>query len=218
MIRVLIADDQKLVRSGFRIMLELEEDMEVVGEAENGRDAVEGVRLRPTDVVLMDIQMPRLDGIEATRLLGELPKPPRVLVLTTFEMDEYLYGAMKAGASGFLLKDIGREELVAAVRAVAQGERLIAPAMVTRLVERFVQRPAPVAGTPAELAELSERELDTMRLVARGLSNAEIGEQLFIGEATVKSHVAAILRKLGLRDRVQIVVTAYECGLIEPSG
>jgi DNA-binding NarL/FixJ family response regulator len=217
-IRVVVADDQDLVREGFRLILDLQDDMEVVGEAGDGRAAVELARLKRPDVVLMDVEMPGMNGIEATRVLLGDASPPRVLILTTFDSDAYLYEAMKAGAAGFLLKDAGREQLTAGIRAVHAGESLIAPAMVQRLVERFVDRPAPATGVPQDLAEASERELEVMKLVARGLSNAEIAESLVLGEATVKSHVASLLRKLQLRDRVQLVVAAYESGLVEPGG
>ncbi len=215
MIRVLLADDQELVRSGFRLILELADGIDVVGEAADGREAVRLAKELQPDVVLMDIRMPELDGIEATRRLRQAGAEARVLVLTTFDLDEYVYGAMRAGASGFLLKDAPREQLVTAVRTVARGEALLAPAVTRRLIERFVDRPAPVEAAPA-LAELSARELEVLRLVARGLSNAEIADELVIGEATVKTHVARILRKLGLRDRVQAVVLAYESGIVEP--
>ncbi len=216
MIRVLIADDQELVRDGFRLIIDLQEDMAVFGEAGDGRTAVELARLKRPDVVLMDIQMPGIDGIEATRTLMTDERAPRILILTTFGLDAYLYEAMKAGAAGFLLKDSGREELLAAIRAIVEGESLIAPAMVRRLVEMFVARPAPATGVPEAFAEASERELDVLRLVARGLSNAEIADELVVGEATVKSHVTSLLRKQGLRDRVQLVVAAYESGLVVP--
>ena len=216
MTRVLLADDQELVREGFRLILELQDDMEVIGEAADGRQAVELARLKRPDVVLMDIEMPGIDGIEATRRLRGSPDSPRILILTTFGLDAYLYEALKAGASGFLLKDAGREELLSAIRTVVAGESLIAPALVERLIELFVERPAPVNGVPPQLEEASERELEVLRLVARGLSNAEIAAELVVGEATVKSHVTSLLRKLGLRDRVQLVVAAYESGLIQP--
>ncbi len=215
MIRVLLADDQELVRSGFRLILELADGIEVVGEAADGREAVRLAKELQPDVVLMDVRMPELDGIEATRRLRQAGVEVRVLVLTTFDLDEYVYAAMRAGASGFLLKDAPREQLVTAVRTVARGEALLAPAVTRRLIERFVDRPAPVEAAPA-LAELSARELEVLRLVARGLSNAEIADELVIGEATVKTHVAHILRKLGLRDRVQAVVLAYESRIVEP--
>jgi DNA-binding NarL/FixJ family response regulator len=217
MIRVLLADDQELVRSGFRLILELAEGIEVVAEAADGREAVRLAKELQPDVVLMDVRMPELDGIEATRRLRQAGVEARVLVLTTFDLDEYVYGAMRAGASGFLLKDAPREQLVTAVRTVGRGEALLAPAITKRLIERFVDRPAPLEAAPA-LAELSSRELEVLRLVARGLSNAEIAEELIIGEATVKTHVARVLRKLDLRDRVQAVVLAYESGVVEPGG
>jgi DNA-binding NarL/FixJ family response regulator len=214
MIRVLLVDDQELVRSGFRLILEQADGIQVAGEAADGREAVRlGKELNP-DVVLMDVRMPELDGIEATRRLRQAGVEARVLVLTTFDLDEYVYSAMRAGASGFLLKDAPREQLVTAIRTVARGEALLAPAITRRLIERFVDRPAPAEATPA-LAELSARELEVLRLVARGLSNGEIADELVIGEATVKTHVANVLRKLGLRDRVQAVVLAYESGVVE---
>ena len=215
MIRVLLADDQELVRSGFRLILELADGIDVVGEATDGREAVRLAKELDPDVVLMDVRMPELDGIEATRRLRQAGVDARVLVLTTFDLDEYVYAAMRAGASGFLLKDAPREQLVTAVRTVARGEALLAPAITKRLIERFVDRPAPVEQTPA-LVELSTRELEVLRLVARGLSNAEIAATLIIGEATVKTHVARVLRKLDVRDRVQAVVLAYESGIVEP--
>ncbi len=218
MIRVLIADDQALVRGGFRLILQAQPDMEVVGEAEDGRLALQLAReLRP-DVVLMDIRMPELDGIEATRRLGDSPDAPRVLMLTTFDMNEYVYEAMKSGASGFLLKDVRPEELADAVRTVAAGDALLAPSITRRLIEEYVRRPPPGQGRPPELAELTERELEVLQLIAKGLSNAEIGGQLFVSEATVKTHVTRILAKLQLRDRVQAVVLAYESGLVQAGG
>jgi DNA-binding NarL/FixJ family response regulator len=215
MIGVLLADDQELVRSGFRLILELAEGIAVVGEASNGAEAVQLAKELQPDVVLMDVRMPELDGIEATRRLRHAGLETRVLVLTTFDLDEYVYAAMRAGASGFLLKDAPREQLVTAVRTVARGEALLAPAITQRLIERFVARPSPNEAAPA-LSELSARELDVLRLLARGLSNAEIAAELVIGEATVKTHVARTLHKLDLRDRVQAVVFAYEAGLVEP--
>ena len=217
MIRVLIADDQALVRGGFRLILDAQQDMQVVGEAENGAEAIEAARTLTPDVVLMDIRMPVLDGIEATRrLLNDDVGGPRVLILTTFDADRYVYEAMKAGASGFLLKDVRPEQLADAVRVVARGEALLAPVITRRLVEEYVRRPPPGAHAPDELAELTERELDVLKLVAHGLSNTEIGSALFVTEATVKTHVTHIFAKLHLRDRVQAVVFAYECGLVQP--
>ena len=216
MIRVLIVDDQALVRGGFRLILDAQKDMQVVGEAENGRDALEQARALTPDVVLMDIRMPVLDGIEATRRLLSDDGRARVLILTTFDADRYVYDAMKAGASGFLLKDFRPEQLADAVRVVAGGEALLAPVITRRLVEEFVRRPPPGADAPDELAELTDRELDVLKLVAHGLSNTEIGAALFVTEATVKTHVTHILAKLRLRDRVQAVVYAYECGLVQP--
>jgi DNA-binding NarL/FixJ family response regulator len=217
-IRVLVADDQTLVRAGFRAILDVQDDLEVVGEAEDGDEAVALAReLRP-DVVLMDIRMPGVDGIEATRRLLRDGDAPRILMLTTFDLDEYVYEAMKAGASGFLLKDAPRDQLVGAVRTVAAGDALLAPALVRRLIEDFVRRPAPGARPPAELDALTEREREVLTLIARGLANAEIAARLFVSEATVRTHVTHILAKLGLRDRVQAVVLAYETGLVQPGG
>jgi DNA-binding NarL/FixJ family response regulator len=215
-IRVLVVDDQALVRGGFRMILDAQQDIEVVGEAEDGGEALaKATELRP-DVVLMDIRMPEMDGLEATRRLAGRDGATRVLMLTTFDADEYVYEAMKAGASGFLLKDVRPEQLADAVRVVAAGDALLAPAITRRLVEQFVRRPPPGSAKPPELAELTERELDVLRLVARGLSNAEIASALFLTEATVKTHVTHILAKLDLRDRVQAVVRAYESGLVQP--
>jgi DNA-binding NarL/FixJ family response regulator len=214
-INVLLADDQELVRSGFRLILELEDGIAVVGEAADGREAVRLAKELQPDVVLMDVRMPELDGIEATRRLQHAGIEARVLVLTTFDLDEYVYGAIRAGASGFLLKDAPREQLVTAVRTVARGEALLAPAITQRLIERFVARPPAGEATPA-IADLSTRELEVLRLLARGLSNAEIAAELFVGEATVKTHVAHILRKLDVRDRVQAVVFAYETRIVQP--
>jgi DNA-binding NarL/FixJ family response regulator len=216
MIRVLIVDDQALVRAGFHAILESQDDIEVAGEATDGQEAVELARGVRPDVVLMDIRMPGLDGIEATRRLLRDDGPPKVLMLTTFDLDEYLYEAMRAGASGFLLKDAPREQLVNAVRTVAQGDALIAPALVRRLVEDFVRRPPPGTRVPPQVEELSERELEVLKLVARGLSNAEIANTLFLSEATVRTHIGHILSKLHLRDRVQAVVLAYESGIVTP--
>ena len=216
MIRVLLADDQALVRGGFRMILEAQNDVQVVAEAEDGQHAIALARELKPDVVLMDIRMPGLDGLEATRRLLTEPEPPRVLILTTFDLNEYVYEAMKSGASGFLLKDVRPEQLAEAVRTVASGDALLAPAITRRLIEEFVRRPPPGQRAPAELAELTDRELDVLKLIARGLSNAEIAQTLFLSEATVKTHVTRILTKLDLRDRVQAVVFAYECGLVQP--
>ncbi len=214
MTRVLIADDQALVRGGFRMILEAQSDITVVAEAADGRQAIALARSQPPDVVLMDIRMPGMDGIEATRQLLKTAGPgPRVLMLTTFDLDEYVYEAIRAGASGFLLKDVPPDDLVHAVRVVAAGDVLLAPAITRRLVEEFVRRPLP-GRRPTELDRLTERELDVLRLVARGLSNAEIAAHLVLGETTVKTHVTRVLGKLGLRDRVQAVVLAYESGLV----
>ena len=218
MIRILLVDDQALVRAGFRMILEAEEDMEVVGEAADGREAVtEARRLRP-DVVLMDVRMPDVDGIEATRrLLAEDRSAVKVVMLTTFDMDEYVYDALRAGASGFLLKDVPPEQLVDGIRAIAKGDALLAPSVTRRVIEEFVRRPpASVRTLPPKLEELTARELEVLKLIARGLSNAEIATELFVSETTVKTHVAHVLMKLGLRDRVQAVVAAYESGLVEP--
>jgi DNA-binding NarL/FixJ family response regulator len=213
-IRVLIADDQPLVRSGIRMILESEEGLEVVGEAADGLEAIARAReLRP-DVIVLDVRMPGVDGIEATRRVLAEPNAPRVLMLTTFDLDEYVYEAMRAGASGFVLKNVPPAKLVDAVRTVAEGDALLSPTITRRMIERFVQRPLPTRSP--ELAELTERETDVLRLIARGLSNAEIAERLFLSEATVKSHVNRILSKLGLRDRTQAAVRAYETGLVEP--
>lgn len=214
-IRVLVADDQELVRGGFRLILE-RAGMLVVAEAANGQEAVDLAREHSPDVVLMDIRMPVMDGIEAaTVLLGGDEPRPRVLALTTFDLDEYVYQAVRAGASGFLLKDVSPDDLVHAVQAVARGDTLLASAVTRRLLERFSS--APLDGVlPAHLASLPERELEVARLVARGLSNADIGRELFLSEATVKTYVSRLLGRLGLRDRVQIAVLAYESGLVRP--
>jgi DNA-binding NarL/FixJ family response regulator len=216
MIRVVVADDQALVRGGLVAMLSAQDDIEVVGEAADGGTAVdEALRLRP-DVVLMDIRMPNVDGIEATRRLAAHAGGPRVLVLTTFDLDEYVYESLRAGAGGFLLKDAPPARLAEAVRTIAAGEALLAPAITRRLVERFVRRPPPDTARRERFGELTERELEVLGLVARGLANAEIAGELFVSEATVKTHVTRILAKLRLRDRVQAVVLAYESGLVEP--
>jgi DNA-binding NarL/FixJ family response regulator len=210
-IRVLVADDQSMVRAGFRMLLSGEPDIDVVAEASNGIEAVDkAARFRPT-VVLMDIRMPELDGLQATRRILAADDSARILILTTFDLDEYVYEALRAGASGFVLKDDPPEQLLAAIRIVAAGDALLSPAITKRVIENFTQIPHPEP--PKELAELTERELDVLRLIARGLSNAEIGEELYIGEATVKTHITHILQKLGLRDRVQAVVLAHETHL-----
>jgi DNA-binding NarL/FixJ family response regulator len=215
-ISVLIADDQQLVRAGFHMILDAEEDIEVIGEAADGREAVREVqRLRP-DVVLMDIRMPDQDGIEATRQLVNGEGSPRILILTTFDLDEYVYDALRAGASGFLLKDTPPEQLVEAIRVVAGGESLLSPSVTTRVIEEFVAKKRPAQPKPRGLDELTARETEVLGLVARGLSNAEIAKELWVGETTVKTHVARLLMKLGLRDRVQVVVLAYEHGVVEP--
>jgi DNA-binding NarL/FixJ family response regulator len=212
---VLIADDQMLVRSGMRMILEVHPDIEVIAEAADGREAVEIAQLRRPDVVLMDIRMPNLDGIGATRqILRRGSGAPRVLMLTTFDLDEYVYDAMKAGASGFLLKNAPPEQLVESVRAVSRGEALLAPDITRRLIEHYVSSPRRGSGPPARLEELTERELEVLILVARGKSNAEIAAALCISEGTVKTHVSRVLAKLELRDRVQAVVIAYETGIV----
>jgi DNA-binding NarL/FixJ family response regulator len=215
-VRVLLCDDQELVRTGFRLILDLVDDLTVVGEAADGAECLRMVARHTPDVVLMDVRMPRMDGIEATRRLVAARSPARVLMLTTFDLDEYVYDAMRAGASGFLLKDAPREQLVAAVRMVARGDAVLAPGLTRRLVERFVAAPPASAGVPAALEGLSERELDVFARLARGESNAEIARHLVVGEATVKTHVGRILGKLDLRDRVQAVVLAYESGFLRP--
>ena len=215
-IRVLVADDQSMVRAGFRMLLGGEEDIEVVAEASNGLEAVEkAARFEPT-LVLMDIRMPELDGLEATRRILAADSTARILILTTFDLDEYVYEALRAGASGFVLKDDPPEQLIAAVRTVAAGDALLSPAITKRVISQFTRIPRPAP--PKELGDLSEREREVFRLIALGLSNAEIGQELYISETTVKTHVTHILRKLDLRDRVQLVVLAYQTGLVEPDG
>lgn len=219
MIRVLVVDDEPLVRSGVRMILESEADIDIVGEAADGNEALAQASALGPDVVILDIRMPGLDGIETTRrlLMREL-EPPRILILTTFDLDEYVYEAMKAGASGFILKNVPPAKLVDAVRTVANGDALLAPAITRRMIERFVQRAPIGTGRPPALSELTERELGVLRLIARGLSNAEIAKTLFLSEATIKSHVNRVLAKLNLRDRTQATVLAYETGLVEPGG
>jgi DNA-binding NarL/FixJ family response regulator len=217
MISVLLADDQKLVRTGFRLILESEGDIEVAGEAEDGEQALAALRTHQPDVVLMDIQMPRLDGIGATRrIAGDAGIRTRVVILTTFEQDDYVFEALRAGASGFLLKNAPPEQLVEAVRTVAAGDALLAPAITRRVIQDYARRSAPRRDARVEL--LTERELEVLRLLATGKSNAELAAQLFLGEGTIKTHVSHVLSKLGLRDRVQAVVFAYESGLVEPGG
>ena len=217
-VRVLIADDQQLVRSGFRLILESEADVDVVAEAADGREAVAAARRLRPDVALMDLRMPVLDGIAATaEIAGDADLPTRVLVVTTFGTDEHVYAALRAGASGFLLKDAPPAELAAGVRLIANGEALLAPSVTRRVISEFA-RVSRDPQTPSGLADLTERELDVLRLVARGLSNAEIAKELTIGETTVKTHVGNILMKLDARDRAQAVVAAYESGLVRPGG
>jgi len=214
---VLLVDDQSLMRAGFRMILAAEPDMEVVGEAADGRAAVaEGARLRP-DVVLMDVRMPEMDGIEATRRLLDGNDHTKVLMLTTFDLDEYVYEALRAGASGFLLKDVPPEQLVAGIRSVASGESLLAPSVTRRLIQEFVRRPPSAVRTPPqELASLTAREVEVLRMMAQGRSNAEIATEVLVSETTVKTHVAHVLSRLGVRDRVQAVVFAYESRLVSP--
>ena len=215
MIRVVLADDQQLVRSGFRMILRADPELEVAGEASDGVEAVSLAReLRP-DVVLMDVRMPRVDGIEATRQICASAEGPRVLVLTTFDLDEYVFAALRAGASGFLLKDAPEEHLLAAIRVVADGGSLFAPSVSRRLIERFAALDGTVAAPP-DLDALTAREVEVLRLLARGRSNAEIAAELVVSEHTVKTHVARVLGKLDLRDRIQAVILAYECGLARP--
>jgi len=226
-IRVLVVDDQELVRSGFCVILDAADGITVVGEAANGEAAVSQVAAHEPDVVLMDIRMPGMDGLEATRqITGRAPAarsagsgpatPPKVVMLTTFDLDEYVYEALRAGASGFLLKDSPRHDLIAAVRAAAAGDALLAPSVTRRLIEAFARRPPETSPSPSRLASLTSRERDVLLLLARGRSNAEIAAVLFVSEATVKTHVGNLLAKLGLRDRVQAVILAYETGIVVP--
>ena len=216
MIRIVVADDQALIREGLRLVLETEADLQVVGEAADGEAALRACREHRPDVVCMDIRMPGVDGIEATRRLCAVAGGPRVLVLTTFDLDAYVYEALRAGASGFLLKDSPRRHLVHAVRSISAGDALLDPTLTRRLIEDFVERPPVLAGKPPALRGLTDREIDVLSLVAQGMSNAEIATSLFVAETTVKTHVGSLLAKLGLRDRVQLVVLAYESGLARP--
>jgi DNA-binding NarL/FixJ family response regulator len=222
--RVLIADDQALVRAGFRMILAAQPDIEVVAEAADGEAAVRLARRHRPDVVLMDVRMPGLDGLEATRRLltafdadppATVPRPPRVVILTTFDLDEYVYAALQAGAAGFLLKDVSPEHLVGAVRTVAVGDALLAPSITRRLVERYARPQTAIDAAPEALATLTSRETEVFKLLARGMSNAEIAAMLVVSEATIKTHVAGILAKLGLRNRAQAVVLAYESGMVQ---
>jgi len=215
-IRVLIVDDQALVRAGFRMILEAQPDLEVVGEAGDGSAAIDAVRTLRPDVVLMDIRMPGVDGIEATRRLTLAGVPAKIVILTTYDLDEYVFDALAAGASGFLLKHVPPEELVRGVRVAASGEALLAPSITKRLIEEFAKQRAPVRASSSDLKTLTDREREVLTLLGRGLSNPEIARELKVGEATVKTHVAHVLDKLELRDRVQAVIFAYEVGLIKP--
>jgi len=218
-IRILLVDDQELVRAGFRMVLDAQPDMDVVGEAGDGLAAVELLATTPADVAVMDVRMPRLDGIEATRRICQAAERPRVLMLTTFDLDEYAYAALKAGASGFLLKDVPPAELLFGIRAVDSGDAVVAPSMTRRLIDRFAPLfPAGDAPGPPALGSLTSREREVLAHVAQGLSNSEIAARLFVSEATVKTHVGRVLAKLGLRDRVQAVVLAYESGLVRARG
>jgi DNA-binding NarL/FixJ family response regulator len=216
-VRVLVADDQELVRAGFCVILEAADGITVVGEAANGRQAVEGTARHHPDVVLMDVRMPEMDGLQATSLITAAAGPaPKVVMLTTFDLDDYVYAALRAGACGFLLKDAPRHDLIAAVRAAAAGNALLAPTVTRRLIERFARLPAELAPAPSQLAALTARERDILLQVARGRSNAEIAAALFLSEATVKTHIGHVLAKLSLRDRVQAVILAYEAGIVVP--
>jgi DNA-binding NarL/FixJ family response regulator len=215
-IRVLLADDQQLVRSGFRMILRADPGLEVVGEGADGVEALQLARDLAPDVVLMDVRMPRVDGIEATRRITALPDPPRVLVLTTFDLDEYVFAALRAGASGFLLKDAPESQLLSAIRIVADGGSLFAPSVTRRLIERFADLADPPSEPHPAMAALTPREVEILRLLARGLSNGEIAAELVVSEHTVKTHVARVLSKLELRDRTQAVIAAYESGLVRP--
>jgi len=215
-IRVVVVDDQAVVRAGFHTILSAQPDIDVVGEAADGLEAMQVVTAEQPDVVLMDIRMPRLDGLEATRRMIGRGDAVRVLIMTTFDLDEYVYEALRAGASGFLLKDIGRDDLARAVRTVADGEALLAPTVTRRLIDSFVQRGPSALQETSRLASLTVREREVLECVARGMSNAEIAAELFVGEATVKSHVASVLLKLDVRSRVHAVIAAYELGVVQP--
>jgi DNA-binding NarL/FixJ family response regulator len=215
-IRVVVADDQELVRAGFCVILNSADGITVVGEAANGADAVAQAAEHSPDVVLMDVRMPEMDGLEAARLITAEQPAPKVVMLTTFDLDDYVYAALRAGASGFLLKDSPRADLIAAVRAAAAGDALLAPSVTRRLIEAFARRPPETSPSPSQLASVTAREREVLMLMARGRSNAEIATALFVSEATVKTHVGSLLAKLGLRDRVQAVILAYETGLIVP--
>jgi DNA-binding NarL/FixJ family response regulator len=215
-VSVVLADDQTLVRSGFRMIIDARADLQVVGEASDGREAISVTARTDPDVVLMDVRMPEVDGIAATRARGAAERHARVIILTTFDLDEHVFAALRAGASGFLLKDVRPGQLVDAIHTVAAGEALLAPTVTRRLLDRFVDALPDASGPPPDLAELTDRELEVLRLVARAMSNAEIATTLYLTEATVKSHVSSILRKLGLRDRIQAVVLAYDLGLVRP--
>jgi DNA-binding NarL/FixJ family response regulator len=216
-IRVLLCDDQALVRGGFRMILEARPDLEVVGEAEDGLQAVELASQTEPDVILMDVRMPNIDGVEATRRIVERGSGARVIVLTTYDLDEYVYDAIRSGASAFLLKDVQPTQLVEAIRIVAAGDALLAPSVTRRLLDRFARSLPGRQPAPASLSTLTEREVEVLRLLASGLSNAELSERLFVSEATVKTHVSSLLRKLEVRDRVQAVILAYEAGLVRPA-
>ena len=217
-IRVVVADDQGMVRSGFSVLLNAQPDIEVIGEAVNGQEAIAHATSLHPDVILMDVRMPVLDGLQATRAITAMPDPPKILVLTTFDLDDYVYEALRAGASGFLLKDTSATELANAVRLVAAGDALLAPGVTRRLIAEFARMGAPRAPTRKQIEGLTERESEVLALVARGMSNAEIADHLVVAEQTIKTHVGRILMKLGLRDRTQAVVLAYESGLVHPGG
>ena len=214
-IRVLIVDDQPLLRTGFSMILNAEDGIELVGEASNGREAIDAARAKRPHVVLMDIRMPELDGVEATKIIKAFDEPPAVIILTTFDLDEYVYSSLQAGASGFLLKDAPPEDLVAAIRVVARGDALLAPSVTRRLISRFSSMPVPSDGGH-RFSDLTDREGEVLGLMARGLSNGEIARELILGETTIKTHVGRILMKLGARDRVQAVIAAYEAGVVTP--